>query len=213
MAFSQTPVPAKAGRAFGRTTDGSASVEAILVTPLLLTALMLSYGFFSAFDAKMRATKAAYTLADYVTRQTTAVTPEFVAGMAEMSKFLNNQGDISLRVSAVRWSTATNDEGAYELVWSSGTGALAALDSLSTIEARLPLLSEGSEVVVVESIRPWSAPFGMGLDDVQFTDIVTTQPRFSTQVMFDDGTDTGSGGSGPVVGDVEGDGGSIGHGG
>lgn len=212
MAFFHTSALRRVRRSFHRKADGSMSVEAMLVMPLILTALMMSYGFYSAFDAKMRANKAAYTLADYITRQTDAVTPEFVEGMAEMYKFLNNKRDISLRVSAVRWSTANTDAGEYELVWSSGMGDLAALDGASDIESRLPLLSNGSEVVVVETIRPWSTPFNIGLDSIKFSDVVTTQPRFATQVLYEDGSTTTSAPSGHVVADVTGDAGSLGGG-
>ncbi|WP_417257761.1 TadE/TadG family type IV pilus assembly protein [Celeribacter sp.] len=212
MAHLHFPILSKARRAFRQNTDGSLSVEAILVTPLLLTAVMLSYGYFTAFDAKMRANKAANTLADYVTRQTEAVTPEFVAGLAEMYKFLNNEGDISLRVSAVRWSTADNEEGAYELVWSSGTGELASLETLDAIEPRLPLLSDGNEVVVIETVRPWSAPFKLGLADVKFSDVITTQPRFATQVAYDDGSEDDGSSLANIVGDVVGEVGSLGGG-
>lgn len=177
---------------FHRAEDGSFAVEAILVTPLLFTGLMLSFGWFTAFQAKAEANKAAYTLSDYITRQTEAITPEFIEGLADIYRFLNNDGDISLRVSAVKWSTADNDDGQYELVWSDAEGDYTALSNggLSDIEARLPIMTDGAEVIVVETERSWSAPFDMGLDDVVFADFVVTTPRFAAQIPFDDGSQT-----------------------
>ncbi len=181
--------------AFRRTDEGSMSVEAVLVTPLLLTALMLSYGWFTAFEAKARANKAAYTISDYVTRQTTAITPEFIAGLGDIYKFLNNEGDISLRVSSVRWSTANDEDGAYELLWSAAAGGYTAMDDsdITGITDRLPILTDGGEVIVVETERPWSAPFEIGLDGITFADFVTTTPRFSSQITYDDGTNANGG--------------------
>lgn len=171
--------------------EGSLSVEAVLVTPLLFTGLMISYGWFSAFRAKADATKAAFTLSDYISRQTNTVTPEFIDGMGALYAFLNNDGDTSLRVSAVRWSTAENQDGQYELVWSRGVGAFPDLSSVGEIEARLPLMSDGAEVVVVETERHWDAPFDMDLENFRFYDIAITSPRFATQVVYDSGDGSG----------------------
>ncbi|WP_439104220.1 TadE/TadG family type IV pilus assembly protein [Celeribacter marinus] len=177
-------------KAFRRTDDGSMSVEAVMVMPLVLSGLMLSYGWFSAFEAKARANKAAYTISDYVTRQTEAITPEFIEGLGDIYRFLNHENNVSLRVSSVRWSTADNDNGEYKLIWSSATGNYAALEAADVvdIEHRLPILTDGGEVVVVETERPWAAPFNVGLGEIAFTDFVTTTPRFASQVTYDDGT-------------------------
>ncbi|WP_417257762.1 TadE/TadG family type IV pilus assembly protein [Celeribacter sp.] len=182
--------------AFRRSDEGSMSVEAILVTPLLLTSVMLSYGWFTAFDAKARANKAAYTISDYVTRQTDAITPEFIEGLGNIYRFLNNEGDIALRVSSVRWSTSDDEDGDYELLWSAATGTYSALEDadISDISERLPILTDGGEVIVVETVRPWTAPFNVGLGEVFFSDFVTTTPRFSTQIAYDDGSDEGGAG-------------------
>lgn len=77
---------------FRRSEDGLLSVEAALCFPLLFTGLIISYSYFTAFEAKGRANKAAYTLSDYVTRQTEAVTPDFIEGLADIYAFLNNDG-------------------------------------------------------------------------------------------------------------------------
>lgn len=177
---------------FRRSEDGLLSVEAALCFPLLFTGLIISYSYFTAFEAKGRANKAAYTLSDYVTRQTEAVTPDFIEGLADIYAFLNNDGDVSIRVSSVQWTEVKN-EGEYKLVWSDAHGNLEALtdETLSKIEARLPIMSKGAEVIVVETMRHWNAPFLVGLGEVEFYDLITTMPRFATKVAFEDPDEVG----------------------
>ncbi|WP_417249935.1 TadE/TadG family type IV pilus assembly protein [Celeribacter sp.] len=181
----------KAARArFHRADEGSMSVEAIISVPVVFTALIFSYCYFSAFEAKAQANKAAYTLADYVTRQTDAVTPEFIDGLKGIYTFLTRDYDVSVRVSAVKWIEEDGDEdsGEYVLQWSTAKGDFDPLtdDNFAVIEGRLPIMSAGNESIVVETMRYWSAPMIIGLDKVQFYDIISSMPRFATHVAFDD---------------------------
>lgn len=172
---------------YHRGDAGLLSVEAALTFPVLFMGLIISFSYFAAFEAKTRANKSAYTLSDYVTRQTEAVTPDFIDGLADIYRFLNNDGDVSIRVSAVKW-TEVDGEGKYVLSWSDAEGDFEPLSeaTLGEVEPRLPIMSKGAEVVVVETKRFWNAPIKAGLGEMEFYDFVTTMPRFATQVPFED---------------------------
>ncbi|AVW90457.1 hypothetical protein DA792_04630 [Celeribacter baekdonensis] len=184
-------------RRYQRDDQGTWSVEAVIMTPLILFSLVFCYTFFTAFQAKSEANKANYTISDYLSRQTDPVTPTFLNGTADLYRFLNNSGNIDMRVSEVKFSVDSDGNGTYSLVWSYAVGNFSALtgDSLSGVENRLPLLANGEEVLLVETVRNWAPLFDVGLGaQLSFADTITTKPRFATQVLFDDGT-TSSGSS------------------
>jgi len=90
-----------------------------------------------------------------------------------------------VRVSAVTWATQANGEGAYQLDWSAGHGNIAVLEDVTTIQDRLPILSTGEQVVIVETHRPWTPLFSVGLGAISFRDFMPVKPRFAAQVVFD----------------------------
>ncbi|NIY78223.1 MAG: hypothetical protein HWE33_09835 [Rhodobacteraceae bacterium] len=180
----------KLTKAFHRDEAGSMSLEAMFMAPFLIFLLMFIYTFFAAFEAKTKANKANYTISDYISRQTDTIDANFLDGLGELYKFLNNEGDISMRVSAVQFVIDEDENEYYEMVWSYGIGDYSALsgDGVSVLEPRLPLMADGEEVVVVETLRPWMPLFRVGMAEMEFADIVTTKPRFASQVVFDDGS-------------------------
>ncbi|WP_434288045.1 TadE/TadG family type IV pilus assembly protein [Celeribacter sp. SCSIO 80788] len=178
-------------RRFSRDDGGSVAIEALIVAPALIFSLMAFYTFFAAFEAKARANKANYTISDYISRQTDTIDDTFMGGLADLYRFLNNDGEIDMRVSAVQFVIDDDENESYELVWSYATGDYVKLTdiTLTEVEERLPLMADGEEVIVVETQRGWVAPFNAILTELDFEDIVTTKPRFASQVIYDDGTE------------------------
>ena len=189
-------------RRYKRSDLGSMSIEAVLVLPVIIMGMLLVYTYFAAFQVKSMANKAAYTVSDYVSRQTDPITPAFIEGLSDIYGFLTNTGSKSLRVSSFTWSD-TDGSPAYELQWSyAANGGQAVTDStMATLEPRLPLLTNGETVVVVEAVTNWAPLFDVGLEAMTFSDFVATKPRFATQVLFDDGSGSGPADATPV--DVE----------
>lgn len=176
---------------FSHDEAGSVAIEALIVAPALIFTLMACYTFFSAFEAKARANKANYTISDYISRQTDTIDDTFMGGLADLYRFLNNDGDIDMRVSAVQFVIDQDENESFKLVWSYATGGYEKLTDITLvdIEERLPLMADGEEVIVVETQRGWVAPFNAILSEMNFEDIVTTKPRFASQVIYDDGTE------------------------
>lgn len=174
-------------RRYKNNTQGSMSIEAVLTLPLLLLGLLFSYTYFAAFQVKSTANKAAYTVSDYMSRQTDSIDSDFIEGLASIYGFLTNTGTYTLRVSSVTWSE-TDGDGAYELEWSYAADSGDALtdETLSDIEDSIPSLTSGETVLIVETTTDWAPIFEVGLDSVTFSDFVATKPRYATQVTFDD---------------------------
>nr|WP_319246980.1 hypothetical protein [uncultured Celeribacter sp.] len=183
--------------AFHRHQDGSASIEAILMLPMLLFTLLFFLTVFDGFSAKTRANRANYTVSDYLARQTETVDPDFLDGLAAMFRFLSDDAAVSLRTSAVQYTVDWQGNGSYKLSWSYATGDMEALtaQTLPDVTERLPIMVNGEEILLVETLRPWRPVFDVGLTDFVFEDAVITKPRFAAQVPFDDGQPPGGGNS------------------
>jgi Flp pilus assembly protein TadG len=181
---------ARTAEHFKRSDNGSMSVEAVLVAPLLLFGLLFCYTYFEAFQVKSSANKAAYTVSDYLSRQTDPVDENFIDGLADIYGFLTNNGNKSLRISSFTWSDA-DGTGDYELQWSyaPNDGTKLTSETISSVQSRLPVLTSGETVLIVETTTNWAPIFNVGLDVLTFPDFVATKPRFATQVLFDDGDD------------------------
>ena len=184
-----------AGR-FKRGEQGSMTVEAIIVLPTVIFGLLFVYTYFSAFQVKSMANKAAYTVSDYLSRQTEPVDATFIEGLADIYGFLTNTGNKGLRISSFTWSES-DGSGDYELQWSYAAESGSALtgDTMSEVLPRLPFLVNGETVLLVESTTNWTPIFDVGLTMLPFNDFVATKPRFATQVLFDDGGSSGGSGS------------------
>jgi len=172
-------------KGFNRKEDGSQMVEAVLIIPIIMFLIMLSYTFFTAFDAKSRASKATDAVADYISRQTNAVDQAYVDGLGDLFEFLTHTNQAGLRVSALVNASQPDGSTALALQWSAAHGNFARLTDVSEVSDRVPLLSIGEQIIIVETNRPWYPLFDVGIGNVNFHNILPMKPRFSTQVVFD----------------------------
>jgi hypothetical protein len=181
---------ASTARRYRRSDLGSMSIETVLVLPVILTGMLLTYTYFSAFQVKSMANKAAYTVSDYVSRQTDPIDADFVEGLSSIYGYLTNTGTKALRLSSFTWSDIDGSPD-YKLEWSYAADGGAALndESYTSLVSRLPILTSGETVLMLETTTDWVPIFNVGLEDLTFEDIVATKPRFATQVLFDDGSE------------------------
>ena len=87
---------------FSRREDGSLSVEAVLVLPILIWAMVATLVMWDAFKTLNISQKATYTVADMVSREEVEISESYLASLLEIYGFLaNSDGDNALRVSVV----------------------------------------------------------------------------------------------------------------
>ena len=110
-------------RRFGRDERGSISVEGIVMMVPLLLLFLASFVYFQAFRLSSMNEKAAYTVADMLSRQTDPVNTAYLNGLQQLYGFLlRDQGEAPrMRISVVRYDGNGRD---YDLVWSRSTGTL-----------------------------------------------------------------------------------------
>ncbi|WP_102108257.1 TadE/TadG family type IV pilus assembly protein [Oceaniglobus roseus] len=175
-------------RRFLRNSEGSYSVETILLLPMLAWGVL---AFFSYFDGLRLANvniKAAHTIGDVLSRETDPVNASFIDGTDRLLTFLINRPyQISLRVSVFKYNA---DETDFDLVWSQSRGSHAALSDAdaATVTPRLPITANGDSIIVVETWMDYRPPFVMGLSETTFYNFVVTSPRYSPQLKWDDGS-------------------------
>ncbi|AZQ66780.1 pilus assembly protein [Silicimonas algicola] len=175
-------------RRFRHDETGSLSIEAVFALPLLVWAIIATFVFWDAFKTLNVSQKATYTVADMLSRETDPIDDDYIAAMHEMFDFLaGSAGQNAIRVSVVTKITdpVTGIE-QVALVWSEGADIPAYTD-LTMIETRLPEMAVGEQLIVVESEQEWQPAFAVGLAAYRFREVALARPRFSPQLVFDDG--------------------------
>jgi len=110
---------------FTRDAKGTASLELMIVLPILLWALAATTVFYDGFRTRYHAQMAAQTIADIMSRETDLFTEAYVDGMNDVFDFLVDASiPTRLRVSSVIWDSVNERN---RLQWSYGTRDLQAL--------------------------------------------------------------------------------------
>ena len=177
-------------RDFATDTDGNMAVEGLLAATFLMWWYISSFQFFDTFRQKNTNLKAAYTIADLVSRQTEAVNADFIEGLNTLFDYLTVSDQPTwVRVSSVLWD---EDDDRYEIAWSYATGTAEghSTESIQHKANQIPIMPVGDTVIVVETNMHFDPLFNVGIDEQWMNTFITTRPRFAACVPFDkeDGT-------------------------
>lgn len=170
---------------FNNDTRGTVTVEALIMLPLLLWAYCALFTFFDAYRQTSINHKAAYTISDMLSRETTPVTNDYLDSAQSMLGFLTRSGtERRMRISVVRYDEDTDE---HYIEWSEVRGTVSALDNtaVSTMESKLPVMVDEERLVLVETWTEYDAPFNIGLNGQTISTFVFTRPRFAPQLLFD----------------------------
>ena len=176
----------RALRRFARRSDGTLSVEAIMVFPLLAWAYMGMYFFFDAYRQQNINLKAAYTVSDMLSREVDVIGWNDIEGLNRVLDFLTMSAEpTQVRVSVVYWDEDTDR---HVLVWSKGTRGK--LDLTQTqVEAeyaeRIPILADSDTAILVETWAYYEPTVNIGLPSVTYDNFIVTSPRFAPQLCYE----------------------------
>lgn len=181
----------RAGR-FARGERGSMPTEGVIAGIFLTWWYASSFQIFDAYKQKNVNLKAAYTVADLISRVPAekSIDADYIEGLNTLFDYLtNSRVPTWLRVSSVFWD---NDNSQYRVGWSYGTGAAIGHtdQTIQTKANRIPNLALGDYIIVVETNMAYEPIFDIGIAAQWYTTFITTRPRFTTCVTFDrhDGT-------------------------
>ncbi len=172
-------------RRFAREDRGGLAVEAIAMLPLLLWAFLATYAFFDGYRMNNVNYRAAFTVADALSRETREINEAYMDSVYGMLQFLaDGEHEMKLRVTNVRFN---EDDDVYEVRWSSIRGNWEPLTNtgLQELSSRIPELPGGNTVILVESRMVYEPIFRMGLvEPVEMEAFIVTRPRFAPQLKW-----------------------------
>ena len=170
-------------RAFAAEQDGNLTVETIIILPIMFWAYLTMFTIFDAYRQVTVTQKANYTVADLISRQA-VVDDAFMDGAMEVFDTLTR----SSRPTALRVSSITYDaeDGLYSVQWSKGRGSKGALTSetVKNWHEKLPVLSDNSTVVVIETWSGFKPVFNIGLEEQGLSQFTFTRPRYTNCVTY-----------------------------
>lgn len=177
---------------FGRDTRGTLSVEAALMLPMLCFFYVGSFVWFDAFRAQNTNLKAAYTLADMISREDN-VSDAYLNGLNTVFDYLTfSRHPTYVRATSITCRSDCENEAARDLdiCWSwasAGRPALTA-ETFVQFEDKIPLMPLGDTVMFTETFMAYEPPFNVGIGPQRFENFVVTRPRFSPSVAWTSGT-------------------------
>lgn len=162
------------------------SVEAVMIFPLLLWAYFGMFIMFDGYRTLATNSRATYTIADILSRETDFVTPTYLAGLNDMQDILTQSAKRTvLRVSVIRYD---DDTDSYELEWSHSTAGVAAIEdaTLGELMPHVPIMANPGVAIVVETYLAFEPFMDISLKSFYFESIVVTRPRFANQLVWSD---------------------------
>jgi hypothetical protein len=168
-----------------RREDGSQAVEFAISFPFLMWAFLSGFTYYEGYRQSSTNLKAAYTIGDMVSRETTAITDEYIDSLYAMQGLLTRaSAQHALRITVVRWDEEDNR---YHRDWSVGRGGFLPMTGaqLDALAVSLPVMPDDERVILVETRNTYAPAFNLGLDETVMENFVFTRPRFAPQVVYD----------------------------
>lgn len=171
--------------AFLRDESGLILAEALIMLPLLVWTLVAMFVYWDVFRTINMTQKAAYSIADLLSRQENPITCEYADGLQKVLTFLTPNGHATkIRITSFEYDQP-NDE--YDLLFSfSPENRIAPLNqaAIQAWEPKIPELSHQEAVFVVETQVDFKSQIQSGLlglligvEDQSFGEFIVTRPR------------------------------------
>jgi len=172
-------------RTFQNEERGSIAVETMLLLPALFWVYLSMFAIFDAYRQQSINQKAAYTIGDIISRETTPLDADYLEGSREMLAYLTvtNQADVSIRVTSVQYDAV---EDVYLRDWSASKGWLPVLsnEDVGDLADNLPVMPNNERVMVIETSVDYDPPFNTGLLQRKINNFVFTRPRYAPRVCW-----------------------------
>lgn len=175
---------------FYKETTASATVEAVLILPLLMAWFVGGFVFFDGFKNRNTALKATYTIGDILSRETNGATAEYIDNLQLLYDSLAyTSGSSAIRVSSIAWTGSK-----HRVLWSHSTKSALPVQTNDTVRVsafrnRIPIMAMTDTVILVESFTDYNPVFNVGWNHRVFENFVVTSPRFASCLPWDNGVD------------------------
>lgn len=174
-------------RSFRDDERGSIAVETVLIIPVLFWAYLSMFAIFDAYRQHSINQKAAYTIGDIISRETTPLDNAYLDGTREILAYLtsNHDSNVAIRITSVKYDA---DNKVYKRDWSRAKGWQPALSNtdVKDLDHLLPIMPHNERVMVVETFVKYDPPFATGLQEREIENFVFTRPRYAPRVLWSD---------------------------
>jgi Flp pilus assembly pilin Flp len=179
------PLLSTAFKRFWRDEKGVLVAELALVLPVFVWSIIGMFTYWDAFKSLNMSQKAAYTVSDLIAREKKPVDSAYLNGMHDVMQYLvGNDLPVTMRITSITYSGVRSR---FEVIWSrspySGTTALTTT-TLQSFKDRIPAMSDGDSVVLVETWTDFEPAFQSYVGAQQFSDFIITRPRFVPKVCL-----------------------------
>lgn len=172
-------------RAFRTDESGSSNIELVFMVPLLAAITFGLLTFFTAFQAKTEATRAATVVSDMVTRETNPLTPTYLAGIfGLLDTMIASDDEPEYRLTAFTWNKR---RGEYRVRWSKEESSYGSLThaELNAVADKLPTLKPGQRAILLETWVDYDPLTNFGLAEATtFENFLVAAPRFVPQLCW-----------------------------
>jgi hypothetical protein len=180
---------------FLRDEDGLILAEGLLMLPLVVWALVAMFIYWDVFRTINVTQKAAYGVADLLSRQKDEIPLTFADGLQKVVDFLTPGGHpVKMRITSFECEAptgpgCTTGNGSYKLLFSYSPQSKASVLNQADIQnwrisGKIPVLNNGESVYVVETevafkaqLQTAIAGFMVGVDDAKYGQFIVTKPR------------------------------------
>ncbi|MBS3980358.1 MAG: hypothetical protein KGZ77_11290 [Rhodobacteraceae bacterium] len=186
--------PIQRFKAFLRDEDGLILAEGIVMMPLIIWALVAMFIYWDVFRTVNVTQKAAYSVADLLSRQRDDIPLAFANGLQNVVNFLTPGGHaVAIRITSFECVSPTAlvcdaNRGSYRLLFSMSPQNKATPLTQAAIQGwrgtRVPRMNAGESLFVVETevrfqtqMKTVLAGFLVGVDDGTYGQFVVTRPR------------------------------------
>lgn len=170
---------------FAKDSSGMASVEAIILGPILVLVLLLTVSIFEAFRAQSTAEKAAYAVSDMISRETLEITPTYVTNMRNIYRDLSGltNAETALRITMLRWD---GDNNRFRIDWAQRRGDIPRLRNrdVRDYDDLLPDMVHNERIILVETSSDYRPRMGFTVGSREIETFVYTRPRYAPQLVW-----------------------------
>lgn len=172
---------------FLRDQDGSASIEAVIIMPMVFWVYLAMFTFFQTYQEYYTNQKAAYTIGDMISRETLPMDTAYMDGVRDLLDYMTrSSGPTTVRITSAKYDQANKR---FLLHWSRARGNLtdATQADVTSWTNRIPELEDGEYITITETWTSFSPPFNIGLPVQEVKNFVFTRPRYAPWVLYSDG--------------------------
>ncbi len=171
---------------FLKREEGSITVEAVLIVPLVFWSIFASYTYYDSYRQSARNIKGAYAIADIISREDSDMNVKYVDTLYNLlESMVYTRSPVSMRASYIEYDA---DADAHNVVWSCTRGEKyiqLTNTEIVKIKHRIPVMPDNGSMIIVETNNTYRAPFRFALDfaDFEMDNFVFTHPRVFDQVV------------------------------